>query len=188
MKLVGGIDIETTGLEQSEGHRIVEVAVCLYDFDTREPKGSFVQRINPQRSISTAAQAVHGISFEELVSEPVWEDVAPKLVKILKALYLGVAHNGLRFDMPFIRGELMRVGLAMPDVPIVDTMVDARWATPMGKFPNLGELCYSLDIPYDPAKAHGAEYDVSVMMAAFFKGYDAGFFQLPETLRLASAA
>lgn len=189
MALIAGLDLETTGLSQPEGHRIIEVAVKLYDLETREPKGSFVQRINPERAISADAQRIHGIAFEDLVECPKWEEVAPKMVKVMKAVSGIVAHNGIGFDMPFVRGELMRIGLAMPDVYVIDSMLDARWATPNGKLPNLGELCFALDVHYDPAKAHGADYDVEVMMACYFKGLDQGFFNKPPMpVALAAAA
>ncbi len=94
MSLIGGIDIETTGLEQAEGHRIIEVAALLYDEDTQALKAKWVQRINPQRPISAGAQAVHHISFESLAAEPIWEAVAPKMQKIFKLCTKWVAHNG----------------------------------------------------------------------------------------------
>jgi DNA polymerase-3 subunit epsilon len=186
--IVCGCDIETTGLSQAEGHRIIEIAMSLYDLETRAHKGAFVQRINPERSIAAEAQRVHGISFDMLADEPKWEEVAPKVVKVMRASHFIVAHNGIGFDLPFIAAELMRVGISVPSIQAVDTMVDARWATPNGKLPNLGELCYSLGVPYDPAKAHGALYDVEVMMASFFKGLDKGFFRVPARAEERKAA
>ena len=180
MRVVSGIDIETTGLEQSKGHRIIEFAALIYDLDTRKKVAQFVQRINPQRSIDPGAQAVHGISFEDVEHCPTWEEVAPKVVKILKASSLVVAHNGNGFDMPFIGNELIRVGHEVPKIECFDTMVHGRWATPLGKLPNLGELCLANGVTYDPSQAHGAEYDVEVMMQSFFAGVDSGFYTLPE--------
>jgi DNA polymerase-3 subunit epsilon len=181
MKLIAGFDTETTGLDQAKGHRIIEVAAILYNLDTGDRVGKFVQRINPQRPIDPGAQAVHGISFEDVSSCPVWDDVAPKLVKILNRCDAIVAHNGESFDMPFLNAELNRVGIAGVRTPLVDTMVQGRWATPMGKFPNLGELCFACGVNYDPEKAHAADYDVEVMMQSFFTGYRRGFFTVPLT-------
>jgi DNA polymerase-3 subunit epsilon len=176
MNIITGLDIETTGLSQEKGHRIIEIAVVLYDATTQKEIGKFVRRINPERSIDPAAQAVHGISFEDLSGCPKWEEVAPQFVKILEKSALLVAHNGKGFDLPFIEGELKRVGLTFPSTPNFDTMVEGRWATFMGKLPSLKELCFATGIEYDPSKAHGAEYDVKVMMDAFFHGLNKGFF------------
>lgn len=184
MITIGGIDIETTGLEQEKGHRIIEFAALLYQYDEASgavtPRGKFVQRINPQRSIDPGAQAVHGICFEELTGSPTWDEVAHRVSKVMSACDLIVAHNGFGFDLPFIAAELLRVGAPIPTTPGVDTMLQGRWATPMGKLPNLGEFCFATGIEYDKAKAHAAEYDVSVMMEGFFVALKKGFITLPE--------
>ena len=176
MKRITGLDTETTGLKQEEGHRIIEIAMLTYDFDTRKLVDKFVTRINPQRPIDPGAQAVHGISFSELTECLIWTDVAQAIADYMAKSDLLVAHNA-GFDMPFIANELLRVGIDVPDVDVFDT-IDSRWATPFGKKPNLGELCFALDVPYDKSAAHAAEYDVDVMMQAFFKGVDLGFFKL----------
>lgn len=178
MRLVSGIDIETTGLSFADGHRIIEVGVLNCDLDTGRLMSSYVQRINPQRPIDPKAQEVHGISYEMLANEPLWEQVAPNFHAHLAHAHCYVAHNGKGFDMPFIAHELSRVGLSLPEKPLVDTMLDGRWATPFGKLPNLGELCFATGTPYDPNKAHGAAYDIAVMLAAFFKARRKGFFKI----------
>lgn len=177
--LGAGLDIETTGLEQTEGHRIIEIALSVYDLSTAAKVGQYLTRVNPQRGIDPKAQEVHGITFEELAAEPLWDVVAPKVHAILARCKYVVAHNGEVFDVPFIAGELMRVGLPMPELGVVDTMVQARWATADGALPNLGALCFACGVDYDKSKAHSALYDVDVMMQCFFRQFSRGFFHLP---------
>ena len=177
--LAAGFDIETTGLNQADGHRIIELALGVYDLSTTERVGQYVTRINPQRGIDPEAQAVHSISFEELTHEPVWEAVAPKLAAILSRCQYVIAHNGEGFDLPFTFGELVRAGQALPHIGSVDTMLQARWATADGSLPNLGALCFACGVPYDPSKAHSALYDTEVMMQSFFSQLPRGFFHLP---------
>lgn len=190
--VIGGVDIETTGLSQADGHRIIEFACQLYRYDTtlgtETPAGSYVTRVNPGRSIDPAAQAVHGISFEALTGEPRWEEIAPKVAKVMNACHILVAHNGHGFDFPFIANELLRAGLSVPAAGSIDTMLDGRWATPLGKLPNLGELAFACDIPYDKSKAHAALYDVQVMMDSFFKALKQGFYTIPRELYMGAAA
>ena len=181
MVIVTGIDIETTGLSQEKGHRIIEIAAVMYDLDTRKELLRWVQRINPQRSIDAGAQAVHGISFEDLTSCPTWAEVAPKVVKILGKSALVVAHNGDGFDMPFIGNELIRIGQPIPNIQTFDTMLRFRWATPLGKMPSLKELCFACGVEYDEHLAHAALYDVRVMMDSFFFAKNKGFVSLTET-------
>jgi DNA polymerase-3 subunit epsilon len=179
--VVGGLDLETTGLEQAGGHRIIEVALSMHDLTTHELIGKFTTRINPQRSIDPKAQEVHGISFESLAGEPLWEAVAPKVEALLRRCDYVVAHNGEGFDMPFLYAELLRAGRGLPSVGLVDTMLQGRWATADGVVPSLKALCFACGVPYDTALAHGALYDTDVMMESFFSQLKKGFFQLPLT-------
>lgn len=189
--IFGGLDIETTGLDQEKGHRIIEFAILFRQYDEATgvaiPKGKFVQRINPQRSIDPAAHAVHHISYEDVAMCPTWEEVAPRVVRLMSACDIVVAHNGNGFDLPFIAAELLRVGQPIPDIQAVDTMVQGRWATPMGKLPNLGEFCFATGVDYDKEKAHAAEYDVNVMLDGFFVALRKGFIKLPVVGRKEAA-
>lgn len=179
--LITGLDTETTGLSQSNGHRLVEVAMKVYHWPSRTVRLEFEQRINPQRTIDPKAQEVHGISIADLAGKPTIEKVAPRIMKILEKTDLLVAHNGVGFDFPFLYGELMRLGHEPPNVEGFDTMLEGRWACASGKVPSLGELCWACDVDYDPTAAHAAMYDVDVMMESFFKAFDLGFFK-PDVL------
>lgn len=173
--IVVALDTETTGLEWGD-HRFIEVYVELRDHLTRKALKSKLWRIHPQRSIQPAAQAVHKISLADLAGCPAWEDVAKEVHDFIHQGDLMVAHNGEGFDLPFLNYEFKRVGLPQIEIPMFDTMLEGRWATPVGKVPNLGELCWACEVDYDGSKAHAADYDVAVMMECFFKGVEWGFF------------
>ena len=181
MKIIG-LDTETTGLEQEKGHRIIEIALLTYDLATGKLEDTWVQRIDPERSIDPGAQAVHGIGYDDLVGMPKWDDVASEIARRLGTAELLVAHN-MGFDGPFIAAELLRAGFEVPNVHSLCTMENGRWACPDGKSPRLGELCFALGVDYDTSKAHGAEYDVDVTMQCFFRGLERGFYELPKELR-----
>lgn len=189
--LIAGVDIETTGLDAEKGHRIVEIAIEVWDVTAFGTKGSIgsksvdcvEQRINPMRSIDKAAEAVHGISLFDLKDEPKWEEIAPKVSSVLNSVDLIVAHNA-DFDIPFIGLELFRVE-AVPiadDAEVYCTMQNGRGATAMGKLPNLREFCFAFDVDYDPKEAHSALYDVKVMMQALLNGVHACELRLPGSL------
>ena len=185
MRLIG-LDTETTGLKQEDGHRIIEIAFLTYDLDSKRLEDTWIQRIDPERPIDARAQEVHGIAYTDLVGCPKWEDIAAEVAARMAKADLLIAHN-MGFDGPFIAGELIRVGQKVPDVYSLCTMENARWATPDGKSPRLGELCFALGVEYDTAKAHGAEYDVSVMMECFCRGLQRGFYTMPTALRKAGS-
>lgn len=185
MKIIT-LDTETTGLDQSKGHRIIEVCFMTYDLESRTLLDNWTQRIDPERAIDPDAQRVHGISYADLVGCPKWGDIAPEIARRMGEGDLLVAHN-MGFDGPFLAGELIRVGQKVPDVLSFCTMEGARWACPDGKLPRLGELCFALGVPYDPSKAHSADYDVSVTAECFFRGLQRGFYELPTALRTAGS-
>lgn len=177
MRIIG-LDLESTGLEYAEGHKIIELALGLYN-DKGQREGGYVARYNPGRPIDPKAQAAHGITFEELADKPTFDADAARISAWLNAADALVAHNGEDFDIPFINHELMLLGVPTVKTPLVDTLLQGRWATPTGKVPLLRELCFATGVEYDPAKAHAAAYDVDVMMQAFFKGWRKGFFTIP---------
>jgi DNA polymerase-3 subunit epsilon len=180
--IITGVDTETTGLYQEKGDKIIEICFRHYDLDTRKLVDSYVQRIHPQMAIAPAAQEVHGISIADLVGMPTWDEVAETVREHMAKADVLVAHN-MAFDGPFIAMELIRVGKTVPQVQAFCTMENGRWSTPLGKKPNLGELCFALDVPYDASQAHAADYDVDVMMSCLFKGIDRGFYTLPGIVR-----
>jgi DNA polymerase-3 subunit epsilon len=177
--------LETTGI--GEGHRIIEIAIVTICTDTWKVQGRLHTLVDPMRSIDAKAQAVHGIAYDQLVGAPVWEAVANAVRNVLLRADVIVAHNA-DFDLPFIAGELARVGLTPPDIPSFCTMESGRWATFDGKSPRLEELCWTLDVPYDRKKAHGALYDVVVTLACLRRGMEKGFYQLPQVAKQLQAA
>lgn len=172
-----GIDIETTGLLAPD-QRIVEVNASLWQHGRKLL--NFTSLVDPQRSIEKEALAVHGITPAKLVGAPLWPEVATKLHAVMSKATKWVWHNGDDFDGPFIEQEFKRAGLVMPTRPAVDTMKQGIWAHHSGKKPNLAELCFACEVPYDPALAHAAEYDVDCMMECYFRAKSWGFYEIPQ--------
>ena len=65
------LDTETTGLETSQGHRIIEIG-CVELMNRRLTGRHYHQYINPQREVDAGAFAVHGISNAMLADKPVF--------------------------------------------------------------------------------------------------------------------
>lgn len=184
MTILGGIDIETTGLKQEDGERIIELCLITYDMDDpeRKPILNYTQRINPRKAINARAQMVHGIALSDLAREPLWSDVAPTISDHLFDVDILIAHN-MAFDGPFVAAELVRADQDIPDIQSFCTMEEGRWSTATGKKPSLRELCFACEVEYIPEEAHRAEYDVLKMMDCFFIGLDQGFYDVSRLLR-----
>jgi DNA polymerase-3 subunit epsilon len=187
--LVTGFDTETTGLDAEKGDKIIEVALLTYDFHTRKLVDKYVQRMDPERPITAKAQEVHGIAYSDLVGCPKFADIAGEVRDRFAKSDLVIAHN-IFFDLSFLYEEFKACGMTLPDVDGWDTCSESRWACPDGKLPRLEELCFALNVPFDAAAAHAAEYDVERMMAAFFEGVKRGTWVLPadftEKLKVAA--
>jgi DNA polymerase-3 subunit epsilon len=123
-------DTETTGLDARED-RIIEIGGI--ELVNRFPTGrTFHKYINPQgRQIHPDAQAVHGISADDLAGKPVFPEIAEEFMAFVEGAKL-VAHNA-NFDINFINAEFARLG--HPPVAselVVDTLALAKRKHPMG--------------------------------------------------------
>ena len=93
------LDTETTGLEPSQGHRIIEIG-CVELINRRLTGNNYHQYLQPDREIDEGALQVHGISNEFLKDKPRFADVVDDLMSYLKGAEL-VIHNA-PFDVGFL--------------------------------------------------------------------------------------
>jgi len=189
MSLIVVFDTETTGLKFDKGDRIIEIAMIGYQFDITKPdiegveKFRIERRFSVNKAIDPKAQMVHGISQADLVGKPAFKEVEPLITRVFDKADLMVAHN-IGFDVGFIYGEYSLIGKAIPDVEGFCTMENARWSTSTGKNPNLGELCYALEVDYDPDQAHAALYDVQKTAQCLFEGIKRGGYDIKSLLKV----
>ena len=76
------LDTETTGLEASQGHRIIEIG-CVELVNRRLTGNHYHQYINPRREIDQGAIEVHGITSDFLADKPEFEQVAREFVEFI---------------------------------------------------------------------------------------------------------
>ena len=120
------LDTETTGLEPSQGHRIIEIGVVEM-IDRRLTGNNFHIYLQPDREIDAGAIEVHGITNEFLADKPRFEDIAQELADYLRGAEV-IIHNA-PFDVGFIDAEYQRLenGLTMGSLcEVIDTLVMAR--------------------------------------------------------------
>jgi DNA polymerase III subunit epsilon len=101
------IDLETTGLSVGSD-RIVEIAILKIN-----PDGSKTlrqHRVNPEMPISAESTSIHGISNEDVATEPTFGDLGPSLFKFLFNCDLA-GYNSNKFDIPMLVEEFFRVGI-----------------------------------------------------------------------------
>src|SRR5689334_8088443 len=156
------LDTETTGLEVSKGHRIIEIGAIEYA--ERRPTGrQFHYYLNPQRAIDEGARAVSGISDESLRDKPLFAEIATELLEFIAGAEL-VIHNA-DFDVGFLDAEFER--LAVPTriaehCRVLDTLALAREKYP-GQKNSLDALCRRLNIDNSHRVLHGALLDAQLL-------------------------
>jgi DNA polymerase-3 subunit epsilon len=157
------LDTETTGLEPSQGHRIIEVG-CVEIIDRRLTGNHFHRYIRPEREIDAGAMEVHGITNEFLVDKPVFAEVAKELMEFLRGAEL-VIHNA-PFDIGFLDHEYKRLDKtfkAMADhCKVLDTLVMAREKHP-GQKNSLDALCKRYEVDNSQRDLHGALLDAEIL-------------------------
>jgi DNA polymerase-3 subunit epsilon len=159
-------DTETTGLDSRED-RIIELGGV--EMVNRFPTGrTFHFFINPQgRQIHADAQAVHGISADQLADKPIFGAIVDEFIELIDGAKL-VAHNA-NFDIGFINAEFARIGRP-PVAPemVIDTLALAKRKHPMG--PNsLDALCRRYGIDNSHRTKHGALLDSELLAEVYIE-------------------
>lgn len=96
-------DTETTGLDPKKGDKIIEIAGVRIEEGVIREDLSFVQLINPERTIPWEAKRVNNIDDSDVASAPTIDQVLPQFLDFAKGSIL-VAHNS-DFDMNFLLTE-----------------------------------------------------------------------------------
>src|SRR5579862_8442293 len=162
------LDTETTGLELTQGHRIIEIG-CVELINRRHTGRHFHHYLNPGREIDAGAVAVHGLLRERLESAPRFADIAPALLEFIGGTEL-IIHNAA-FDLAFLDMELtLLAGAHAGSLPssvravcsVLDTLSFARERHP-GQRNNLDALCKRYGIDSSHRELHGALLDARLL-------------------------
>ncbi|MCW8926644.1 MAG: DNA polymerase III subunit epsilon [Xanthomonadales bacterium] len=157
------LDTETTGLEPSQGHRIIEIG-ALELVDRQLTGRQFHTYINPERDIEEGALEVHGITEEFLQDKPRFAEIADDLLAFTDGAEL-VIHNA-PFDIGFIDNELSLAGHQQASITdtagVLDTLELARDLHP-GQRNNLDALCKRYEVDNSSRTLHGALLDAEIL-------------------------
>ena len=160
------LDTETTGLDPSQGHRVVEIGAL--ELLNHVPTGrTFHVYINPERGMPKEAEAVHGLSDIFLRDKPVFSRIAGDLLEFIADSTV-IIHNAA-FDVGFLNAELGYLGKGpIPPEQVVDTLLLARQKYPMG--PNsLDALCKRYGVDNSKRTKHGALLDSELLADVYIE-------------------
>jgi len=137
------LDTETTGLSNTEKHRIVEIG-CI-ELDNQIPTNKiFHEYINPQRPVSEEAYKIHGYSDIFLSDKKIFAEIYKGFLDFIKGKKL-IIHNA-PFDLSFLNYELRLINQKTIDKKnVIDTLEVARSKYP-GAQNSLDALCKRFNI------------------------------------------
>jgi len=158
-------DIESTGLNIASDS-IIELCFVKIMPDGEQKIKTW--RVKPwdyerncQRAINPSAQAVHGISSEDLVNEPTFYQISDEVVEWLSDSDLS-GFNSAKFDLPMLAEEIERVRRFTDKHPEIDLhamkMVDVQNIFHAME-PRTLKAAYLFYCGKELANAHAAEAD-----------------------------
>ncbi len=157
------LDTETTGLDPSQGHKIIEIG-CVELMNRRLTGRHYHQYINPEREVDAGALAVHGISNAMLDDKPVFARIADAFLEFIGDAEL-IIHNAA-FDIGFIDSELNQLRPGFGSITrrcnVIDTLLMARNKHP-GQKNNLDALCKRYGVDNSQRDLHGALLDAEIL-------------------------
>lgn len=160
-------DTETTGLSPYT-ERIIEIGAIKFRngevIETRE------WLIKPDRPIHWRAEQVHNISMDMLKDSPSFSEMYSEFAEFIEGTVL-LAHNA-PFDLGFLREEILRNQLPMPDTPVVDSLRLFRNWFPDAPSHSMERLTDYLGVSGDTY--HRALADAVYIMVIMNKGLEDG--------------
>ena len=157
------LDTETTGLEISQDHRIIEIG-CVEMVNRKLTGRHYHQYINPQRNVDEGAMEVHGITDQFLTDKPLFESIAADFLEFVDGADL-IIHNA-PFDLGFINHEIAKlpnkIAVIEKECKIIDTLALARQKHP-GQKNNLDALCKRYGVDNSQRDLHGALLEAEML-------------------------
>jgi DNA polymerase-3 subunit epsilon len=164
------LDTETTGLEVEQQHRVIEIG-CVELNNRRLTGRTFHRYLNPERDVDEGAQQVHGLSREQLSTEPKYAQVHAEFLEFIRGAEL-VIHNA-PFDVAFLNAEFARcrcdatLPAQVTEVcGVLDTLALARQMHP-GQRNSLDALCKRYSVDNSHREHHGALLDARILAEVY---------------------
>jgi DNA polymerase-3 subunit epsilon len=160
------LDTETTGIEPSEGHRIIEIGCTeIIDREITE-NNEYHQYIQPDRLVGDS-ERIHGIKDSFLKGSPKFEEIAEEFLEYIEGATL-VIHNA-PFDLGFLNHELKLMGVDQrieDNCTIIDSLELSKQQRP-GTMHNLDALCRRFEIDASARTVHGALLDAQILAQVY---------------------
>lgn len=158
-------DLETTGLSPAS-HEIIQIAasrVTVGDWTTRDRFATFVR---PSRRVPSFITSLTGITQSDVAAAPDPSDALLAFSRFVGHDSTLVAHNGGRFDVPFLRETCLRLRLPVRETAFFDSCALSRqlWGGRGGH--GLDAVMLRLGLSSHGVRRHDARGDVDLLARA----------------------
>jgi DNA polymerase III alpha subunit (gram-positive type) len=155
-------DLETTGLS-SRTEDIIQIAALRIRDGNVQADDFFCSYVRPRQPVSAFITSYTGITNDDVRAAPLPAEVLPLFSSYCQGSLL-VAHNGQRFDIPFITRTCERYGLSTRDSHHVDSMHLSWniWGRKSGCSHGLDSVIDRLQLSREGVRRHDARGDVDL--------------------------
>lgn len=155
-------DLETTGLSPSF-HEIIQIAAVRMRVGVWQDEEKFDTFVKPQGRVPSFITGLTGITQADVARAPGPEAALKAFSRFVGEGATLVAHNGGRFDVPFLRESCARHRLPVREVAFVDSCRLSRelWGGRGGH--GLDAVMERLGLRTDGVRRHDARGDVALL-------------------------
>ena len=158
------VDLETTGFSPRY-HEIIQIAAVRMRHGAVCERETFATFVHPQCPVPRHITELTGISNTSVRDAPEPAACLTAFSRFVSDATL-VAHNGHRFDIPFLRHHTSIQGLPAREVPYFDSMELSRRLWPAARSHNLDAVIERLALSTAGLHRHDARADVHLLAEA----------------------
>jgi DNA polymerase III epsilon subunit-like protein len=157
-------DLETTGLSPYT-NEIIQIAAVKVTAGRWEETEAFSTFVRPQRRVPSFITGYTGISQAQVQAAPLPAEALMSFSRFIGESATLIAHNGLRFDMPFIREACLRLEIPVRETQALDSCALSRklWG---GRKHGLDVVVERLKLRAEGVRRHDARGDVQLLAEA----------------------
>lgn len=153
-------DLETTGLSMYYD-KIIEFGAIKYE------KGKIVDKIqffiDPEINIPDNISAITKIFNKDVEGQIKIREALEKILDFFGDSIL-IAHNGIKFDLPFLNCKLVENNMPIIKNSLIDSMQLSRAINENMHSHSLGSICRKMKIEYNEEEAHRADVDSEFLL------------------------
>lgn len=164
-------DLETTGLS-AYSDEILQIAAVRLRVGDWLPIERFATFVCPTRRVPSHITALTGITQRDVASAPAASEALVQFSRFVGEGSTLIAHNGARFDVPFLRESCLRHRLPVRETAFIDSCRLSRqlWGGRGGH--SLDAVMARLGLSAAGVRRHDARGDVDLLAKAVRKMWE----------------